>query len=61
MHRYLVMYLMMEQSGRGSGGVLLVAAGFLYGVLHALGPGHGKFVVTTWLATGREQARAGWC
>ncbi|BBV64859.1 nickel/cobalt efflux system [Klebsiella sp. STW0522-44] len=33
-----------------AGGALLLFS-FVYGVLHALGQGHGKVVITTWLAT----------
>ncbi|WP_312060616.1 nickel/cobalt transporter, partial [Pantoea septica] len=31
---------------------------FTYGFLHSVGPGHGKFVITTWLATHREKLNA---
>lgn len=32
-------------------GSLLVAVSFLYGLLHALGPGHGKLIISTYIAT----------
>lgn len=38
-----------EDPARAGGSLLIFS--FLYGLLHALGPGHGKIVITTWLAT----------
>lgn len=38
-----------ENPARAGGSLLIFS--FIYGVLHALGPGHGKIVITTWLAT----------
>ena len=32
-------------------GLLLVGFSFFYGLLHALGPGHGKIIITTYIAT----------
>lgn len=54
LHRYLVMYLLQLNNHQYSGGLWLLTGAFLYGVLHAIGPGHGKFIVTTYLSTNKE-------
>lgn len=43
----------------GTAGFWLCAVSFLYGVLHAAGPGHGKAVVSAWVLANRETARNG--
>lgn len=58
LHRYLVMYLLQLNNHQYSGGMLLLGGAFLYGVLHAVGPGHGKFIVTTYLSTNKESLLA---
>ncbi|WP_241523854.1 nickel/cobalt transporter [Chimaeribacter coloradensis] len=55
LHRYLVLYLLQQHNHQAGGGLMLVLCSFLYGVLHSVGPGHGKFVITTYLATHRQQ------
>ena len=40
LHRYLVMYLLQLNNHQYSGGLWLLTGAFLYGVLHAVGPGH---------------------
>lgn len=46
-----------------AGGLLpllaLVAVGFIYGVFHAVGPGHGKIVVTSYMLAGRSSLKRG--
>ncbi len=39
------------QENSMSAGVILIGVSFLYGVLHALGPGHGKFIIASYLST----------
>lgn len=58
LHRYLVMYLLQLNNHQLSGGLWLLVGAFFYGVLHAIGPGHGKFIVATWLGTNHESALA---
>ncbi|KDL57138.1 hypothetical protein AD94_03656 [Klebsiella variicola] len=52
------MYLLLLNNHQYSGGVWLLVGAFLYGVLHAIGPGHGKFIVTTYLSTNPESLMA---
>ncbi|MCQ9122987.1 zinc transporter permease subunit ZevB [Rodentibacter caecimuris] len=40
-----------------SAGVLLITVSFLYGVLHALGPGHGKFIIASYLSTHESELK----
>ncbi|WP_152083158.1 nickel/cobalt transporter [Enterobacter oligotrophicus] len=58
LHRYLVMYLLQLNNHQYSGGLWLLTGAFFYGVLHAIGPGHGKFIVTTYLTTNKESQLA---
>lgn len=38
------------QAHRHQAGLSLIAVSFLYGVFHAVGPGHGKFILTSYLS-----------
>lgn len=39
--------------------LMLSLIGFLYGVIHAIGPGHGKFVITSYLMANRASLQHG--
>ncbi|MGE3529870.1 MAG: nickel/cobalt transporter [Methyloceanibacter sp.] len=42
-----------------SGAFALVALSFVYGVLHAVGPGHGKAIISSYVVANEETARRG--
>lgn len=51
LNHYLTELLQASQTDPLRSGSLLIAISFLYGLLHALGPGHGKLIITTYIAT----------
>ncbi len=51
LHRDLAAAMRAVQASEGRAFWSLVSLGFLYGVFHAIGPGHGKVVISTYLAT----------
>lgn len=59
-HRKLAAALeAIREHGAATAGWTLILTSFLYGILHAAGPGHGKAIMTTYLATHRQRMRRG--
>jgi ABC-type nickel/cobalt efflux system permease component RcnA len=50
---------LMGLRGSGHAFALLVGVSFLYGIFHAVGPGHGKAVITSYLLVSRQTVRRG--
>jgi nickel/cobalt transporter (NicO) family protein len=59
LHQALATALRAVQTDGSIAAPALVWLGFLYGVFHAAGPGHGKIVITTYLATQKESLGRG--
>ncbi len=51
LHQQMTVLLQQVASHPHQAGVTLMGFSLLYGILHALGPGHGKVVIATFLAT----------
>lgn len=57
LHRQMTQLLQQVAEQPNKAGLSLVIFSLLYGVLHALGPGHGKVVIATFLATHPSRVR----
>ena len=51
LHQQMTQLLQQVKTDPRQAGAMLMLFSLVYGVLHALGPGHGKVVITTFLAT----------
>lgn len=56
-NQLLSTYLTQIKQEPASAGALLIGVSFLYGIFHALGPGHGKFIIGSYLATHQSQLK----
>lgn len=54
-NQLLSFYLREIQQNSISAGVMLILLSLAYGILHAIGPGHGKFIIGTYLSTHSSQ------
>lgn len=59
LHQELAAAMRAVQASGGTAFWSLVGLGFVYGVFHAVGPGHGKVVITTYLATHESRLTRG--
>lgn len=60
LRRHLQQAVQQLKTGDALGGALVLAfVSFLYGVLHAAGPGHGKAIISSYLVASGETARRG--
>jgi ABC-type nickel/cobalt efflux system permease component RcnA len=58
LHRKLIEAVQAVRRGDAAGaGFGLIGLSFVYGVLHAVGPGHGKAVITTYALSGGDRIR----
>ena len=60
LHRELVATMRSLQDNEAAAAWSLAGLGCLYGVFHAAGPGHGKVVISTYLATHESRLDAVW-
>ena len=59
LHRELAAAMRSVQANQAAAAWTLAGLAFLYGVFHAAGPGHGKIVISTYLATHESRLRRG--